>query len=226
MTARVLKSTMPVKMLDPPVLPNGSIDSAFQFHYYRNHFFDNFNLADDAMIRLPRPLYQEKLGEYLDKLFIQHPDTLSREIDRLANSVKENKECYKYLVWMCIVKYQNHDIMGLDAIYVHLFDTYFASKEMDFWISEAVKKNLKENADRMRLSLIGNKAPNLIMQDKDLQPKALYDINRKYTMIYFSHRTAVTAGLKPQSLSNFIMPVRQNLIWRSMQCAQTVHFRK
>lgn len=185
MTARLVNAMRPIVVPPPPVNPDGSIDSTFQFRYYRDHFFDHLNLKDDATIRLPRPLYQEKLGEYLDKLFIQNPDTLSKEIDRLAAMVKSNKECYKYLVWMCVVKYQNHDIMGLDAIYVHLFDKYFASGEMNFWINEAVKKNLKENADRMRLSLIGKKAPNLVMQDKDLQPKALYDINKKYTLIFF-----------------------------------------
>jgi peroxiredoxin len=74
--------------------------------------------------------------------------------------------------------------MGLDEVYVRLFDKYFASGEMDFWISDAVKKNMKDYADKVRLSLIGNTAPNLIMQDLNLQPKSMYDIRKKYTVLY------------------------------------------
>ena len=64
LTARILKATQTIVVPDPPRKPNGSIDSSFQFHYYRDHFFDNFDLADDALIRLPKPFYQEKVKEW------------------------------------------------------------------------------------------------------------------------------------------------------------------
>src|SRR6185295_5279250 len=51
MTARMLKATQMISIPDPPKLSNGKIDSTFQFKYYRQHFFDNFDLSDDALLR-------------------------------------------------------------------------------------------------------------------------------------------------------------------------------
>jgi len=184
LTARLLKSTKSVEIPDPPKLPNGKIDSTFQYRYYKTHYWDNFDLADDALIRMPRPFYLEKLKDYLTKLIVPQPDSLIKEIDKLASSVRKNKETYKYLIWMCVVHYQNPEIMGLDAVYIHLYDKYFASKEMDFWINEKTKKNLKDHADQLRISLIGQPAPNLIMQDQNLVPRSMHDIKKKYTILF------------------------------------------
>src|SRR5690606_16435464 len=87
-------------------------------------------------------------------------------------------------VWVCMLKYQQPEIMGLDGLYVKLYDTYFATGEMDFWANASLKKNLKEHADRLRNSLVGMQAPNLIMQDSDFKLRSMYDIPNKYTILY------------------------------------------
>lgn len=185
LTARMLKIGKPIEIPPPPKKADGSIDSTFQLRYYRQHYFDNFDLADQAMLRLPKPVYQEKLTEYLDKLFLQTPDSLMAAIDGLALKAKKNKETYKYLLWSCIYKYQRPAIMGLDEVYIRLYDKYYASGEMDYWISAAIKKNMKEYAEKIRTSLVGKTGANLMMQDQNLQPKSLYDIKKKYALIYF-----------------------------------------
>jgi peroxiredoxin len=184
LTARMLRLTKDIKIPDPPKKADGSIDSTFQLRYYRAHYFDNLDLSDDAMIRLPRPYYSEKVGEYLDKLFLQTPDSLMAAIDHLAAKAKKNQETYKYLIWTCVYKYQRPQIMGLDEVYVRLYDKYFASGLMDFWVGDALKKSVKEYADKLRPSLIGKTGANLTMQDASFQPKSLYDIKTKYTILY------------------------------------------
>lgn len=184
LTARLFKANKPIQIPDPPVKPDGSIDSLFQLKWYREHFFDNFDLADDALIRLPRPIYQEKVNEYLDKLFAPQADTLKQALTKVINKAKKNQETYKYAVWINVLKFQNPEIMGLDAVFVHLYDTYFAKGDMNFWANEQLRKNLKDHADRLRKSLIGMKGPNLIMQDANLQPRELYNIKNKYTILY------------------------------------------
>lgn len=183
-TARILKANKPVKIPDAPKRPDGSIDSTFQLRWYRQHFFDNFDLADDAYIRMPRPIYQEKIYEYLDKLFVPHPDSITNAIDFIVSRSKKNQETYKYSVWMSVVKYQNPEIMGLDRVYVNLYDKYFATGEMNFWTNEKLRKDLKEAANRMRKSLVGETGPNLIMQDSKFQKRALYDIRNRYTILF------------------------------------------
>ncbi|HEY0742386.1 MAG TPA: thioredoxin-like domain-containing protein [Chryseosolibacter sp.] len=184
LTARIFKANKPVKIPDAPKRADGSIDSTFQLRWYRAHFFDNFNLADDAMIRMPRPIYQEKINEYLDKLYAPQPDTLKKAISKMVEKAKKNQETYKYSVWACVVKYQAHEIMGLDEVYVYLYDTYFANGEMNFWANDKMRKNLKDAADRMRKSLVGKPGANLIMQDVNKNPRSLYDIKNKYTLLY------------------------------------------
>ena len=185
LTARLFKATKQIVVPDPPKKADGSIDSTFQFRYYREHYFDNFDLADEALIQLPKPLYQEKLKEYLTKLFVPDPDTITKAIVKLADKAKKSQGAYKYLVWNCLVNYQAPEIMGLDRVYVNLFDKYYASGEMDFWISPSIKQNIKDYAEKLRGSLVGDQGRNLQMQDQNLQPKSLYDIKKKYTLIFF-----------------------------------------
>ena len=184
LTARLLKANQPIDIPAPPKKANGSIDSTFQLRYYREHFFDNFDLADDALLRMPRPFYQEKIKEYLSKLYAPIGDTIIVAIDKMVAKAKRNPETYKYLVWNCVFLYQNPDIMGLDAVYVSLYDKYFASGEMNYWISDPVKKNLKDYAEKLRSSLVGKTGANLIMQDQNLMKRSMYDIKNKYTILF------------------------------------------
>ncbi len=185
LTAKMMKMNWPVQVPDPPRRADGSIDSLWQYRYYRKHFFDNFDLTEEAFMRLPTPDYQKKLDEYLDKLVLQTPDSLMAAIDELAARVKSNKDTYKYLVYACVFKYQRPAIMGLDEVFVRLYDKYYASGEMDFWIAASMKKTMKDYAEKLRPSLIGKTGGNLVMQDQNFQRKAMYDIKKKYTMIYF-----------------------------------------
>lgn len=185
MTARLLKTTKRIDIPEPPKRPDGTIDSAFQLRYYREHFFDYFDLSDDALIRLPQPIYSQKINEYLDKLYTPQVDTLKKAISGLVARAKKNPETYKFMVWVLTLKYQNPEIMGLDELFVYLYDTYFASGEMNYWANDKLKKNLKDHADNLRKSLIGRTAPNLIMQDANQQPRSLYALKNKYTIIYF-----------------------------------------
>lgn len=183
-TSKMLNMNRRVEVPEPPRRADGSIDSAFQFRYYRKHFFDNFDITDDALIRLPTPIYQQKLEEYLDKLFFQTPDSLMKAINELVARVKSNKETYKYVVYNCIYKYNRPTIMGLDEVYVRVYDTYFATGEMDYWASATMKKNLKDYANKIRNSLVGKTGANLVMQDQNFQKRAMYDIRKKYTIVF------------------------------------------
>lgn len=184
LTGRILKANKSIEVPDPPILANGRKDSTFQFRYYKAHYWDNFDLSDEALIRMPKPFYMEKLKDYISKMVVPQPDSIMKEIGKLATVARKNQETYKYLIWMYVVHFQNPEIMGLDAVYVQLFDKYFASKEMDFWINEKTKKNLKDHADQLRLSLIGMTAPNLAMQDQNKQRRDLHGIKNKYTILF------------------------------------------
>ncbi len=184
MTAKLFLAGKPIKPPEPPKKADGTIDSTFQLKWFREHFFDNFDLSDDALLRMPQPLYKEKISEYLDKLFVPQPDSVSKAIDFMVSKAKPNKDTYQYMVMTLILKYQTPEIMGMDAVFVHLYDKYFATGEVDYWANDKFKKNVKEYADRLRKSLVGMKGANLIMQDVNLKPRSMYDIKNKYTILF------------------------------------------
>ncbi len=184
LTTRLIKSTQTIEAPAAPKKADGTIDSTFQLRYYREHFFDKFNLADDALLRLPRPIYQEKVKEYLNKLYAPVPDTIMMAIDKMVAKARKNPETYKSLIWTCVFMYQNPEVMGLDEVFVRLYDKYFASGEMNYWVTDRVKQNLKDYAEKLRPSLVGKTGANLIMQDQNLQPRSMYDIKNKYTILW------------------------------------------
>lgn len=179
--SKLYKATRQVEIPSPPP----GADSTFAFKYYRQHFFDNFDLSDETLLRLTEPMYRKKVEDYLDRLVMQHPDSLTKAIDQLVKVAKKNTETYKYLIWSVMLKYQHHEIMGLDEVFVNVYDKYFATGEMDYWANESLKKNLKEQADKYRMSLVGKTASNMTMLDENLKPKSLYDLNNKYTIVFF-----------------------------------------
>ena len=153
--------------------------------YYRAHYWDQFDLGNSVLLRLPRSIYFEKVDDYLDNLIPTIPDSLKVAVDNLIAVAKRDEDTHQSLVWHLTIKYQTSKIMGLDELYVHLVDNYFLTGEMDYWANDQLKKNLKEKADQYRNSLIGMVAPNLVLQDLAKQPKALHDLKNSYSVIYF-----------------------------------------
>lgn len=186
MTSRLLKATRNVEIPAhvKKVTINGD-STAYQLKWYREHFFDNFNLGDDALLHLPKPIYLEKIKFYAEKLYAPNPDTVMKAINFMVEKAKRNPDTYKYLVWNMIFNYQNPEIMGLDQVFVKLHDQYIASGEMDYWLDAATKKNVKDFAQKLNLGKIGSTATDMTMLDQNLQPKRLFDIKSKYTIIFF-----------------------------------------
>ncbi|QSE97079.1 thioredoxin-like domain-containing protein [Fulvivirga lutea] len=170
---------------DIPETPEGEDPTEFGYKYLKKNYWNNFDLGDPAMLRLGRPVYKEKVENFFNRLIIPQPDSILKQVELLAKEAKATQDTYKYFIWTVTLLYQNPTIMGLDKVFVELIDKYFESGEMDFWANAQLKKNLKERADQLRLSLIGNKAANMVMMDKNKQMKSLYAIPNKYTVIYF-----------------------------------------
>jgi thiol-disulfide isomerase/thioredoxin len=183
-TAKLFKISKKIEVPEPPKRADGTIDSTFQLRYYREHYFDNFDLGDEALVRLNRNVYKEKVDEYLDKLFVPEADTLTVAINKLIAKAKNNQETYKYLTFMCMQKYVQPKYMGLDQIFVNLYDQYVATGEMNYWMNDKFKQNFKEQADRIRSSALGKKSNNLILKDVNGNMRSLHGMTNKYTVLF------------------------------------------
>lgn len=163
-------------------LPDGSKDSTYPYRYYKAHFWDGVDLGDDRLIRTP--VFYKKLDTYFDNVVSKDADSIIYEIDHLLGQMQEKGEMYKFSLWHLTIKFDESQIMGHDGILVYLSDHYF-SKGKAPWLHEDVVKNILDEADKRRGTLIGNLAPNLIMQDTNLKPRSLHDVPNKYTILYF-----------------------------------------
>lgn len=177
-----LKAMQEPEIPQIPILENGRPDSTFTFRYFKAHFWDNIDLSDDRLIRTP--FLHGKVEQYLTKLTSPLPDSLIRAVDEIMLRTGNNFETFKYLMWYLTIKYESSEIMGYDAIFVHLVDTYYHDPRMS-WMNKTVKENLTNKANKLKNILIGKAAPAMILLDTLQQPVSLYNIDADYTLIYF-----------------------------------------
>lgn len=161
---------------------NSKQDSIRAFQDYKKRYWEYFNFDDDRLIRTP--VFQSRLDYYFDQIAFPSADSLIMEIDAFLKRLPEKSEMYKHSLWNLTLKFDQSNHMGYDAILVHLADNYY-SKSKAPWMNANVLKNILDEANKRRNTLIGQQAPNLIMQNPDLNPISMYGINKKYTLLYF-----------------------------------------
>lgn len=165
-----------------PVLHDGKTDSTFSYRYYKAHFWDYTDLSDDRLVRTP--LLHPKVEQYLTRLTPPQPDSVIKAVDHLFRMAGDNIESFKYLMWYLTVKFESSEIMGYDAIFVHLVNKYYNDPKMS-WMNKTVKENLEKRAAVLQTILIGKPAPEMILYDTLQRPVSLYKVNAEYTLIYF-----------------------------------------
>ncbi len=108
-----------------PVIPeNIRSDRAKAFYWYRDHFWDNVDLADHRLIRTP--ILEEKLNEYIGKLLVQAPDSIIQGLDVLISKIEKggNEKMFQYVAAEMLNKYAKSKVICMDAVYVHLGEKY------------------------------------------------------------------------------------------------------
>jgi thiol-disulfide isomerase/thioredoxin len=187
-TAKFLKATMSIEVPEAPILPNGRKDSTFAYHYYKAHFFDNIDLADERLLRTP--IYHPKIKDYLENYVLPLADSIMKEGDMIIEKAKGNKETFKFCVFYMTYTYETSKVMGFDAVFVHEVFTYYKTNKA-YWVEEVQKKKIIARANQLDSILIGKTAPNLIMQDSlvgltpDFNTYSLNSIKSKYIILYF-----------------------------------------
>lgn len=181
-TAKVFEASKDPVAPEAPILSNGRKDSLFVYYWIRDHFWDNFDLSDERLLRTP--IFHGKLETYFDKVIIQHPDSIKAECDKVIARTKMNKETFKYTLWYLTNHYETSQVMGFDAIFVYLVNKYYKTG-MATWVSEKVKKNIIDRANKLEPVLLGAVAPNLILVNREKGFTGLHDVNARYTILYF-----------------------------------------
>lgn len=175
-----------------------------RYEYLQEHYFDNFSLSNPLTTRLPKGYFKDKVTYYLDSLTVPQPEESIAAVERLVALTEENEEAYHRLIYLCTRKYQKPAFMGLDEVLVHIYDKHYATGKMDAWANEKLKKNIKEQVDKLRKSLIGDTAEEIILRDISGKPTSLYGMGGKYRVIYFFDPDCSACAVETPKMVTFL----------------------
>jgi thiol-disulfide isomerase/thioredoxin len=177
-----LASKTPEIPKEIPLLENGKEDSTFAYRYYKSHYFEHIDFTDDRILRTP--IFYGKLNDYLFNVIPQHPDSAIIEVDKMIEAARPNKEMFKYILWFTTYKYETCGLMGFDAVFVHLVNTYYKTDQA-WWVEKASLNHMIERSNKLEPILLGNVAPNMIIIDTTYQLISMHAIEANYTILIF-----------------------------------------
>ncbi len=185
--AKLLKAMQPLPPRDIKDAPHDAvgrlIDSNWVWREYKNHYFDNIDLADDRFIRTP--IFHNKLKEYYTHTIMQIPDSIIVDGDRALNLMPPKGEIFKYTLVYMLNEMANSKIMGFDAVYVHLVENFYA-KGYSPWVDSVQLYKIVERGRVLKPLLIGKKAKELSLADTTLKTfHSLYNVNHRFTVLCF-----------------------------------------
>lgn len=165
-----------------PIFPNGRKDSSFAYKYYKQHFFDNMDFSDGRLVR--SPVLFPRIKQYLEKLTVPVPDSIIAAADYLVMRAKANKEMFKFIVAYITSYYQLSNIMGMDAVFVHMINKYY-TPDQAYWVNPSQLERYKERATQLEPILLGKHIPNLVLPDTSNVLRTLDSVKARYTVVYF-----------------------------------------
>jgi thiol-disulfide isomerase/thioredoxin len=179
------------KSLEVPQIPEGkhfledgkTLDSNFNYTYYKKHFWDDFDFQDDRLIHTP--IYNGKLDEYINKLTLPWPDSMEHEADMLLKKTKGTHELFKYTLWWMTHNVENSKIMGMDEVFVYLVENYYMKGDAT-WLSPEDLQKYTDRASKIAPNVIGNVSPEVKLKDVRTDKEvSMLNTKAKYTLLIF-----------------------------------------
>ena len=170
---------------DKPRFKDEADSKAWDFNYYKSHYFDGFDFSDERLIRTP--VFHRKISYYMTKLVVQIPDSITKEADWMVEQTKEAKENFKYVVHFVTNHYEKSKVMGMDAVFVHMAEKYYLTGQV-FWMDSTKIAKVEERATALSPLLLGKIAPNIILPDTNGENSKwhnLHKIDADFTILYF-----------------------------------------
>ena len=151
--------------------------------YLKKHFFDGINFKDNRLLR--NPFLENRITTYFNSFVPVTPEAVTTEINQILNQTDlPNGDVFKYLSLHFIDLYAEPKIMGMDRVFINIYNTYFKNKEYP-WLQLKQKEFFKFKVASIKDNLVGDKGRNLFMLTQDQKRIDLYDIKAKYTVLAF-----------------------------------------
>lgn len=174
-----------MREIDIPDSPESMTDDEknnFRFEYFRKHYWDYTNFAEEGIIRTP--IFEGKLLDYFDKYTVKLQDSVIIACDYVLKKAAQNDKVFQYVLVTLLNKYANSKVMGDDAVYVHLVNNYYATNKA-WWSDEENLNKMKERAAALEPILIGKISPDLNLRDTTVTNfEKLHKVQSDYTIVF------------------------------------------
>jgi len=172
-----------LQMIQDVTIPESLTGKAERFYYYRDHYLDHIPF-EEAWI-LNTPVLWGKIEYYLDRLTVQHPDSIIQSIDFLVGQFDEKSESFQFAVVQIFNKYAKSKLMTAGNIYVHMAETYYLNGRA-FWAEESQIKKIKDRYLKMKYNTIGSRAIDFQLNNKMGEKVSLLEqSSAEYTVLFF-----------------------------------------
>ncbi len=135
--------------LEPEIPESLKGDTSLQmerYHYYKNHYFDEYHLDDPRIVKTP--IFAKKLKYFFEKVCIQHPDSILDQAFKLIDQLPQKTDLFKYVVHTLTYKYETSKIMGMDAVFVGIALRYYCrgsnGQTQAFWLEDQYLESIKK----------------------------------------------------------------------------------
>lgn len=199
--SRVLLAQKEPELPESPLTEEGSPDQKALYEMYKSLYWKNIDFSDDRLLRTP--VFHNKLRVYFSNVVVQIPDSIIAEADRIVEKSRANDEVFKYTIWFITNHFERSQIMGHDAVFVHMIERYYMSGEA-YWVEPENLARISQRAMKLKPLLIGKLAPDISMFRADDSRLSLHEVNARFTVLYFwdsecSHCKRVTPQLRAVS---------------------------
>jgi peroxiredoxin len=163
--------------------PNPKTQEEFdeEFKYQKEHFFDHINLQDHRFWRTNS--FPQKVIDYMKKQVEQHPDSLAEAASRLVEKTRGDSISFHLMMNKWIDFSVNSKSMGMENIWAKLVEDYY-HKGLVTWSDSTHLVNIEFEYNKLSHNRIGMQAYNMNLQDSTGKDFKLYDLAKKYTILY------------------------------------------
>ncbi|MEP6699738.1 MAG: thioredoxin-like domain-containing protein, partial [Bacteroidota bacterium] len=162
--------------------PKTKGDSLASYNYFKQHYWDGVNFWDGRLAYTT--IFEEKLDKYFEQLVVPQPDSVIKEIDWMMGYASVNEEMSRFLLIKFVNRYLVQKYMWEDAVFVHLFEKYFAQKNYP-WLTDKGRKTITDRAYSLMANIMGTPAADISLPDSMGKESSLYNISSNYIIVAF-----------------------------------------
>lgn len=180
--AAFVGASLPIDIPDFENIEEEKERGVARWWYNKQHYFDFVDLTDDRL--LYTPFLYNKINGFIENLTSPAPDSISKSLKFILDKMDPQSDMFRAYLSTLLTRYATSKIVGYDAVYVFLAEEYY-DKGFAYWVDEEKLAKIVDEAKKMKPTLMGKLAPDMLLEDKDGKKLSLHEFESKYTILLF-----------------------------------------